>query len=145
LFRSSASLCPAPLQLLPQAIGLDQHILRISKLLLPLVAEPAKVGPVALLTLREPLDQFKVNLGAVLLHHHAEGLPRLLPQAERFELLQLAEDLFKALVKLVEDFVELQFSGGALAMPLLRPGVRGFRWFWHGTCWAPVGRPLQIG
>jgi hypothetical protein len=42
--------------------------LRISKLLLPLVAKPAKVGPVLLFTLREPLDQFEVDLGAVLLH-----------------------------------------------------------------------------
>ena len=38
---SSASLCPALLQPLPQAVGLDQHILRISKLLLPLEAKPA--------------------------------------------------------------------------------------------------------
>ena len=48
LLRSCASLCPALLHLLPQAVGLDQHVLRISKLLLPLVAKPAKVGPVPL-------------------------------------------------------------------------------------------------
>jgi hypothetical protein len=77
LSRSSASLCPALLQLLPQAVGLDQHILPISKLLLPLEAEPAKVGPVPFFALREPLDQFEVDLGAVLLHGHAEGLPGL--------------------------------------------------------------------
>jgi hypothetical protein len=50
---------------LPQAVGLDQHILRISKLLLPLVSKPAKVGPVPLFTLREPLDQFEVDFGAL--------------------------------------------------------------------------------
>jgi hypothetical protein len=66
--RSSASLCPALHQLLPQAVGLDQHILRISKLLLSLVAKPTKVCPVPLLALGEPLDQFEVDLGAVLLH-----------------------------------------------------------------------------
>jgi hypothetical protein len=46
LLRSSASLCPALLHALPQAVGLDQHILRISQLLLPHVAKSAKVGPV---------------------------------------------------------------------------------------------------
>jgi hypothetical protein len=34
--------CPAPLRLLPQAVGLDQHVLRTSKLLLPLVASRPK-------------------------------------------------------------------------------------------------------
>ena len=48
LLQSSASLRPVLLQPLPQAVGLDQHILRISKLLLPLVVTPAKVGPVPL-------------------------------------------------------------------------------------------------
>jgi hypothetical protein len=38
--RSSASLCPELLQLLPQPVGLDLHILRISKLLLALVVKP---------------------------------------------------------------------------------------------------------
>jgi hypothetical protein len=38
-------------------------ILRISKLLLPLAAESAKVGPVSLFALRGPLDQFEVDLG----------------------------------------------------------------------------------
>ena len=78
LWWSSASLCPALLQLLPQAVGLDQHILRISKLLLPLVAKAAKVAPVSR---SEPLDQFEVDLSAVLLHHHAESIPRLVPRA----------------------------------------------------------------
>ena len=41
----------ALLQLLPQAAGLDQYIVRISKLLLPLVAKPAKVRPVSLSSL----------------------------------------------------------------------------------------------
>jgi hypothetical protein len=79
LLRSSASLCPALLQLLPQAVGLDQHILRISKLLLPLVTKPAKISPVPLFALGEPLDQVEVDLGAVLLNDHAEGVPRLVP------------------------------------------------------------------
>jgi hypothetical protein len=52
LLGTFASRCSALLQLLPQAVGLDQHILRISKLLLPLVARSAKVGPVSLLALR---------------------------------------------------------------------------------------------
>jgi hypothetical protein len=43
------------------------------------------VRPVPLFTLREPLDQFEVDLGAVLLRDHAEGVPRLVPQAELFE------------------------------------------------------------
>jgi hypothetical protein len=42
--RRSASLCPALFQPLPPAVRLDQHTLRISKLLLPLVLKPAKVG-----------------------------------------------------------------------------------------------------
>jgi hypothetical protein len=74
----------ALLELLPQAIRLDQHIVRISKLLLSLVAKPAKVGPVPLFALGEPLDQFKIDLGAILLHHHAERLPRLVAKAELF-------------------------------------------------------------
>jgi hypothetical protein len=37
--------------------------LRISKLLLALVVEPAKVGPVPLFALSKPLDQFDVDLG----------------------------------------------------------------------------------
>ena len=61
LIAEFALLCPALLQLLPQAVGLDQHILRISKLLLPLEAKPANVGPVPLFALREPLDQCKVG------------------------------------------------------------------------------------
>jgi hypothetical protein len=64
---------PALLRLPAEAAGFNQHILRISKLLLPLVAKPAKVGPVPLLALCEPLDQFEVDLGAVLFHDHAEG------------------------------------------------------------------------
>jgi hypothetical protein len=95
--RSSASPRPALPLLLPQAVGLDQHILRISKLLLPLVAKPDKVSPVSLFALREPLDQFEVDLGAVLLRDHAKGFSRLMPQAELFQLLQLAQHLFKAL------------------------------------------------
>ena len=67
----------ALLELVPDAVGLDQHILRISKLLLPLDAQPAKVRPASLFALREPLDQFEVDLGAVLLRDHAESLPRL--------------------------------------------------------------------
>jgi hypothetical protein len=59
-------------------------------LLLALVAQPAKVRPAPIFTLREPLDQFEVNLGAVLLHDHAEALPRPMAQAELFQLLQLA-------------------------------------------------------
>ena len=51
--------------------------MRISKLLLPLDAQPAKVRPASLFALREPLDQFEVDLGAVLLRDHAESLPRL--------------------------------------------------------------------
>ena len=52
LSRSPSSLCPALLQPLPEAVGLDQHTLRISKLLLPLVAKPAKVSPVPLIARR---------------------------------------------------------------------------------------------
>ena len=77
MLQRSAAPCPALLQLLPQAVGLDQYILRISKLLLPHVAKSAKVGPVPLFALREPLDQFEVDLGAVLLRDQTEGLPRL--------------------------------------------------------------------
>ena len=58
LLGTFASRWSALLQLLPQAVGLDQHILRISKLVLPLEAEAAKVGPVSLFALREPLDRF---------------------------------------------------------------------------------------
>jgi hypothetical protein len=39
--RDSASLYPALLHSLPQAVDLDQHIVRISKRLVPLVANPA--------------------------------------------------------------------------------------------------------
>ncbi len=49
LLRSSALLCPALLQLLPQAVRLDQHILRISKLVLRSWRKPAKAGPAPLL------------------------------------------------------------------------------------------------
>jgi hypothetical protein len=54
--------------------------------------------------------QFEVDLGAGLLHRHAEGLPSLVPQAELFQLLQLAEGLFKALIERVEDLVKAQFG-----------------------------------
>jgi hypothetical protein len=91
LLWNSASLCPALLQLLAQAVGVDQHILRISKLLLPLVAQPAKVRPIPLFAFGEPLDQFEVDLGAVLLNDHAEGFPPLVPKVEFGQLLQLAE------------------------------------------------------
>jgi hypothetical protein len=47
---------PGASSALPRAVGLDQHILWFSKLLLPLVSQPAKVGPVPLFALREPLD-----------------------------------------------------------------------------------------
>jgi hypothetical protein len=60
LLLRSLSLRSVLLHLLPQAIGLDQHILRISKLLLPLVAKPAKVGP-ALRASASPLDQCEVG------------------------------------------------------------------------------------
>jgi hypothetical protein len=108
LLQSSASLRPVLLQPLPQVVGLDQHTLRISKLLLPLVAKPAKVGPVPRFALGEPPDQFEVDLGAVLLYHHAVRLPRLVPEAELFQQLQIGPDLFKALVEVVEDFVQPQ-------------------------------------
>jgi hypothetical protein len=65
-------------QLLPQAVGLDQLNLRISKLLRPIVAQPAKVGLVPLFALREPLD-------------------RLGPPGGLFQLLPLAQHLFEAL------------------------------------------------
>jgi hypothetical protein len=45
---------PALLKLLPQAVGLGQHILRISKLPLPLVAQPAKVR-----LIRSPWDMVR--------------------------------------------------------------------------------------
>jgi hypothetical protein len=80
-----------------------------------------------------------------LLDHHAEGLPWLVPQAELLQLLQLAEDLFKALIERVENLVKAQLPGGALALALSFPGVHGFRWFWHGTWCAHVGRSLQVG
>jgi hypothetical protein len=48
-------------QLLPQAVRLDQHMLRISKLLLRLVAKPTKISPVPIFALGEPLDQFEVT------------------------------------------------------------------------------------
>jgi hypothetical protein len=67
------------------------------------------------------------------------------PQAELFQYLQLAQHLFKALVEGVEDFVEPQLSDGVLATALCFIGVRGFRWFWHGTCWTDVCRSLQVG
>ena len=57
----------------------------------------------------------------------------------------MAQHLFKALVEVVEDFVELQRSDGVLATALCSLGVRNFRWFWHGTCWTHVGRSLQVG
>jgi hypothetical protein len=41
--------------------GLDQHILRISKLLLPLVAKPARLGPIPLFAFPETLDQFELT------------------------------------------------------------------------------------
>jgi hypothetical protein len=63
LLRSSQSLCRALLELLSQAVGFDQHILRISQLLLPHVAKSAKVGPVPLFALGEPPDQFEIDLG----------------------------------------------------------------------------------
>ena len=105
MLRSSASLCPALLQLLPQTVALNQHILWISKFLLPLVPKPAK--PI-LFALREPLDHFEVDLAAVFLHDHAESFPRLMPQAELFQLMQLDQHLFKALVKV--DFPGVSWS-----------------------------------
>jgi hypothetical protein len=77
--RSSASLCPTLLQLLLQPVGLDQHILRVSKFLLPLVEQPAKVCPVSLLALRKSLDQSEVDFGAVAPQRSRGGLPRLAP------------------------------------------------------------------
>ncbi len=46
--------------------------------------------------LREPLDQFEVDLGTRLLNHRLPGFPGLPPQAELFHLLQQEYDLFKA-------------------------------------------------
>ena len=63
--RDFHSAVPALLQLLPEAFGLDHYILRISTLLPPLVAKPAKIGPVALFALRESLDLFGIDFGAV--------------------------------------------------------------------------------
>jgi hypothetical protein len=94
LLLRSASLCPAFRHLLPQAVGLDQYILRISKLLLPLLTKPAKVRPVSFFALREPPDQFEVDVGAALLHLYAEGLPRLRPQMELSQQLQVAQHMF---------------------------------------------------
>ena len=122
-----------------------QHILRISKLLLRLVAEPANVGPVPLFALREPLDQFEVDFGAVLLDADAKDLPRLVPQAEFLQLLQLGEDLFEALIDRVKDLVKAQLPGGVLVTALSFPGVHSFRWFWRGTCWTEAVRSLQVG
>jgi hypothetical protein len=64
---------------LSQAVGLISASLRISKLLLPLVAKPAKAGPVSLFALGEPVDHFEVDLGAALIHDRAESLPPLVP------------------------------------------------------------------
>jgi hypothetical protein len=123
LLRSSAVAGLALLQLLPQAVGLDQQILRISKLLLRLVAKPAKVGPILLFALREPVDQFEVDLGAVLLHDYAEGLPRLVPLAQLLKVLG-HRHLFKTLVEGAENFVKRQFSE-VLATPLCFPAAFG--------------------
>jgi len=57
--RMSASAVPGASSLLPQAVDL--------------------------FALREPLDRFEVDLGAVLLHDHADSLPGLVPQAELFQ------------------------------------------------------------
>jgi hypothetical protein len=61
------------------------------------------------------------------------AIPRLVPQAEHFQLLQLAWNLFKALIERAEDFIEPQLSGGVLATALCFPGVHNSRWFlaWH--------------
>ena len=56
-------------------LGLDQRILRIAKLLLPLVAKPATVGPVPLFSLGD--RPVRVDLGAVFFYSRAESLPRL--------------------------------------------------------------------
>ena len=85
MLRSSAWLCPALLQLLPQAVDLVEHSVRISKLLLPLVAKPAKGGPLPLFALSEALDQFIVDLGrGSPLPIRRRALPRLVSQAELF-------------------------------------------------------------
>jgi hypothetical protein len=104
LLRSWSSLWPAFLHLLPQAVGLDQHILRTSKL--PLEAKPAKVGPVPLFAFREPLNQFEVDLG-VLLDDHAEGLPTAGAPGRDFQ--YLPEVPLEGLVEVVEDFVDRSF------------------------------------
>jgi hypothetical protein len=41
---------------LPDAVGLNKQIVRISELFLPLEVEAAKLGPVPLFALREALD-----------------------------------------------------------------------------------------
>jgi len=56
------------------------------------------------------------------------------PRAEFFQLLRLAQDLFKSLIERVEDFVKAQHPGCA-ATALCFPGVHSVLWFWHGTCW----------
>jgi len=114
LLQSSASLRPVLLQPLPQAVGLDQHILRISKLLLPLVVTPAKVGPVPLFALREPLDQFEVDLGAT-----TAPVMKSLNQPEAHHVVQSTEGTCRTL-GLVTIGVIREFVAGP-ANALLRP------------------------
>ena len=66
-----------------------------------------------------------------------------MPQAELFQLPQLAKDLFKALSERIEDFEALQLSDGALVTVRRFIGVRSFGGFWHGTRWDHVGRSLK--
>jgi len=66
------------------------------------------------------------------------------PQAKLFQLMQLIEVLFEALIEVVEDFVKAQISCGVLATDPCFSCAHSFRRFWHGTCWTDVGRSLQV-
>ena len=57
-------MCAALLQLLPGGRPRSAHLADLEASF-PFMAQPAKVGPVFLFALREPLDQFEVDLGAV--------------------------------------------------------------------------------
>jgi hypothetical protein len=81
LLLSSRRYEPALLQLPPLAVGLEQRILRISKLLRPIVAQPAKCVQ-SLCSRSASSSQFEADLGAVLLHGHAEGVQGLVREVD---------------------------------------------------------------
>ena len=107
---------PAPLAALARLaklLSFDQHVLRISVALLPLLAQPSKACPVILLPAVHSFDNLEIDASPRLFNHHVE-LPQEFgaKEGEPLESVEIGQDILKGLVEREQGLVGEEFLWG---------------------------------